>query len=120
MTFERFEEHGRIGVLYSRGYGAGWSTWAGEDIAQQVAMDREVIEKWLSLARKPDDEDVLTTDSRKEFEEFLTEKFGDHFYPGGIAGLTLEMIPKGTEFRITEYDGYEQIEKKLDTNWWMA
>ena len=39
---------------------------------------------------------------------------------GDCAKLRIEDIPKGTLYRITEYDGYESIETKEDLDWRVA
>jgi hypothetical protein len=39
---------------------------------------------------------------------------------GDCANLEVEDIPKGTLYRITEYDGYESIETKEDLDWKVA
>ena len=49
----------------------------------------------------------------------VVEKLGDKAN-GECAKLYIEDIPKGTLYRITEYDGYELIETKYDTDWNVA
>ena len=39
---------------------------------------------------------------------------------GPCAKLCIEDLPKGTLYRITEYDGYESIETKYDMDWNVA
>jgi hypothetical protein len=39
---------------------------------------------------------------------------------GEFAKLKIEDLPKGTLYRITEYDGYESIETKEDLDWKVA
>lgn len=39
---------------------------------------------------------------------------------GSCAKLCIEDLPKGTLYRITEYDGYESIETKYDMDWSIA
>lgn len=39
---------------------------------------------------------------------------------GSCAKLYIEDLPKGTLYRITEYDGYESIETKYDMDWSIA
>lgn len=49
----------------------------------------------------------------------VVEKLGDKA-SGSCAKLRVEDIPKGTLYRIDEYDGYESIETKDDIEWKVA
>jgi hypothetical protein len=49
----------------------------------------------------------------------VVEKLGDKAN-GECAKLLIEDLPKGTLYRITEYDGYESIETKYDMDWNVA
>lgn len=49
----------------------------------------------------------------------VVEKLGDKAN-GSCAKLRIEDLPKGTLYRITEYDGYESIETKDDLDWSVA
>lgn len=90
-------------VLISPGYGAGWSTWEGADLATDVrlidAFDRGISKEGMHR---------LCADLG----------YGD-VYMGGFEQLRIVEIPKGTIFRITEYDGYESIET-LDSLEWLC
>ena len=33
MVEKYYNENGELGVLYSPGFGAGWSTWSNEELA---------------------------------------------------------------------------------------
>lgn len=39
---------------------------------------------------------------------------------GGFANLAIEEIPVGTAYRITEYDGSEEVEKRDEIYWEIA
>lgn len=39
---------------------------------------------------------------------------------GAFADLRIEDVPKGTVYRITEYDGYESIETRYSDDWKVA
>lgn len=49
----------------------------------------------------------------------VVKKLGDKAN-GSCAKLRIEDLPKGTLYRITEYDGYESIETKDDLDWCVA
>ncbi len=90
----KLEKNGQIAVLYSPGYGAGWSTWA-HDHEEEFLFDPEVAQAIL--------------DGNKELAERLAkEKWPDEYF-GGLDDLRVEWVPKGTRFYIHEYDGNESV-----------
>jgi hypothetical protein len=96
---------GKVAVLYSPGFGAGWSTWASEH-AKDITFDPVIVgyvenEKW------------------PELETYVTMRYPE-LYTGGMHSLTIAWIKEGTLFRISEYDGSESIECKDDGSWYVA
>lgn len=89
---EKVERDGKVAVLVSPGFGAGWSTWADHGEAALFAPD---VVAWVE-AGKPPDQDV----------EQLFAKYG---YLGGLRDVEIEWVPKGSRFRIDEYDGSETL-----------
>lgn len=88
-------KNGRVAVLVSRGFGAGWSSW-GSEHAEAMLFSPEIARLVLD---KADQKDIL-------------EKAEDLFpgaYLGGVDGLEVEWVPIGTRFEISEYDGAEGI-----------
>lgn len=97
---EKYERDGSIAVLISRGFGAGWSTW-NTDFANQLAMDKRVVEYVLSDQNRERSED--------EVQEFLESIGFPHVYCGGYEDIEIVMVKKGTYFEISEYDGSESL-----------
>lgn len=93
MSFTKYERDGKVAVLYSPGYGAGWSTWEDE-YANELAFDSEIVEAVLN-----EDYELAASIAEK--------KYGA--YTEGASNLEIEWIPKGTAFLIEEYDGRESI-----------
>lgn len=93
---------GKVAVIYSPGFGAGWSTWNHEypdcdtnaELAQCIldGGDREAVAK-------------------KHYPEA---------YFGGLGQAKVEWLPEGTNYRIDEYDGSESIEVAHDVKWKVA
>lgn len=107
MTEKYYNEKGEVGVLYSPGFGAGWSTWnSGE--AEELIFDKTLVE--MILEKKP----------QEEIEKYVEEKWGDDIYTGGLEGVCVKFLPKGTAFVIEEYDGSESIATRDSTNWHIA
>lgn len=107
---ERFyNAEGKLGVLVSRGYGAGWSTWNTYGI--DLAIDKRIIKTYMeykAFGRK------ANLDSLCEWFDSIGYK---DIYMGGWEDLDIVWIDKGTTFRIDEYDGAETIEKLDDQDW---
>lgn len=89
--------NGKVAVLYSPGYGAGWFSWNSN--VKQCLFSPEIV-------------NLLKANKRSDITDELCQKlFGvEYFYSGGASDLRIQWINKGTAFRITEYDGYESIE----------
>jgi hypothetical protein len=95
---------GKVAVLYSPGYGAGWSTWNQE--CPELLFDPGIVS-------------LLEEERFDELHTYLAIKY-PKLYDGGLEDLTIEWIPQGTLFRINEYDGNETIELKEDQSWLVA
>ena len=63
-----------------------------------------------------EDEDFRTD---KRLIDYI-EKFGSNAASGPCSNLVVEEIPKGTLYRITEYDGLENIEIQNNIDWKVA
>ena len=96
---------GKVAVLYSPRHGAGWSTWS-TDHAVDLAFDRDLV--LLVLA-----------DKRIDAAELAKSKYPGS-YTGGARDLQVEWLPKGTQFEIQEYDGYESVRIFSPTDGYIA
>ena len=95
---------GKVAVLYSPGFGAGWSTWnqeLPELVFNPVIVDFVEKEQWDELA------------------VYVSLKYPD-IYDGGMRDLEIAWLDVGSEFRIHEYDGSESIEVKEELMWLVA
>ena len=97
---EKVVKDGKVGVLVSPGFGAGFATWGApiEAIFNPTLIGLVENEKW------------------QEAIDFVEETW-DSIYTGGVEDLVVAWIPEGTKFQITEYDGSESIELLEDVNW---
>jgi hypothetical protein len=94
-------DNGKVAVLYSPGFGAGWSTWNQE--VPEILFDPAIV-------------DFVEKDQWDELATYVTLKYPG-IYDGGIRDLAVAWLPVGTEFRIHEYDGSESIEIKEELAW---
>jgi hypothetical protein len=100
---------GKVAVLYSPDFGAGWSTWITEHPA--ILYDPAVV-KWVEDG-KPSGE------ARTHLEATLKEKY-PHCYLGGMRDLQIQWVPVGTRFYVDEYDGSETVVLEQDVEWMVA
>jgi hypothetical protein len=101
---------GKVAVLVSSGFGAGWSTWSyvgEEDYRNFMLFDPTLVTM------------VERGDSVEEIESYVTA-IHPHTYCGGASDLTIQWLPVGTAFRIHEYDGAESVEIRDDIEWNVA
>jgi hypothetical protein len=99
---ERYIRDGKVAVLVSPGFGAGWSTWNPSH--PECMFDRAVV-KWVKSGKKGP-------------VPKLTELHGwKYFYDGGASDLIIYWLPVGTRFRIDEYDGSESLVLESEEQW---
>ena len=96
---------GMVGVLVSGGYGAGFSTWASE----YPGIEFEPIVVSMLVDEK----------SEEEIQKYLEEEYPEGYW-GGVEGLEVVWLKPGTEFKITEEAGAEDIEYKENDYWKVA
>lgn len=94
---EKVVRDGKVAVVISGGFGAGWGSW--NDDVQDVLMFHPKI-----VGMVEEDKQMEIT------EEWLKEELGlEGVYTGGRDGLYIKWLPEGTKFRLDEYDGAESI-----------
>jgi hypothetical protein len=101
---EKVVRDGKVAVLYSPDYGAGWYTWNKE--YPEMLFDPTVV-----MFVEDGDLDKV--------EAYATLKWPEA-YIGGLRDLKVEWIPEGTAFKINEYDGNESIEIRDGNQWIVA
>jgi hypothetical protein len=101
---EKVIKDGRVAVLYSPDYGAGWYTWNTEH--KDMLFDPTVVM-------------FVESGDLDKVEAYATLKWPEA-YIGGLRDLRVEWIPEGTAFKINEYDGNESIEIRDGNQWIVA
>lgn len=94
---------GKVAVLYSPGFGAGWSTWNTEYM-ELLLFDSRIVE---------------AVEKKQEItEEFMLKMLEMvDLCLLGADKLTIEWLPVGTRFYVDEYDGSETIITESDFQW---
>ena len=113
---EKMIVDGRVAILISPGYGAGWSTWDNPELA----WDKRVVEYFL--AHKDDKEfmhdvECEGTPAYINTRNFLKRCGYENVYLGGYPDIRVEWLPIGTKYVIREYDGSEYIQTEHEINW---
>jgi len=110
--FKYVTSNDRTLVLFSPGFGSGWSTWNGPGY-EQLIFDTRIID-YITNEKTKDRLANLSKDMSQddvEIKQLMETVFGKNsIYLGGFLQLTIATIPIGTMFRIREYDGSESIE----------
>jgi hypothetical protein len=101
MVMNKLTDNGKVAVLYSPGFGAGWSTWNQE--VPEIIFDPAIVK-------------FVENDQMAELTTYVTLKYPG-LYTGGMDTLAVAWVPEGTLFKINEYDGSESIELKENDNW---
>jgi hypothetical protein len=100
----KLSEDGKVAVLYSPGFGAGWYTWNYD--TPEILFDPAIVK-------------LVENKKWAELDTYVTLKYPE-IYKGGMTDLEVEWIPEGTLFKVNEYDGSESIELKENDHWMVA
>jgi hypothetical protein len=95
---------GKVAVLYSPGFGAGWSTW--NSLSTDLMFDPVIVDFVLNKSENWI-EGVLA---------YCSIAYPDA-YTGGVEGLKVEWVASGSQFLIEEYDGSETVAINGEMNW---
>lgn len=87
---------GKVAVLISSGFGAGWYTWNSE--YKELLFSPKLVE-------------MVEANRQNEItEDWVKQELGiSDIYCGGASDLTIMWLKEGTAFIVEEYDGSESI-----------
>jgi hypothetical protein len=100
---EKVIRDGKVAVLVSYGYGAGFHSWGAP---VEAIFDPTLVD----LVENKKIQDAIT---------YVENTYPDT-YSGGVEDLGIEWIPEGAKFIINEYDGRESLQLMDDTDWLTA
>lgn len=86
--FEKLERDGKVAVLISPGFGAGWSTWNTE--YPGLLFDKEIVEPLLA--------------ENKARARAVAEAKYPKAYKGGFDDLEVQWVLKGSRIKVHGYD----------------
>lgn len=87
---------GKVAVLISPNFGAGWFSW--NDYDERLLFSPKIV-KMVQEGR-----------TYQINESWIAENLGiEDVYCGGLRDIEINWIPIGTKFRVIEYDGNEEL-----------
>lgn len=101
---QRVIREGKVAVVYSPNFGAGWYTWNTEH--PELLFDPMIVE-------------CVEQEDKEKLATYVAMRYPD-IYAGGMRDLQVVWLPVGTLFRVHEYDGSESIEIKEELDWIIA
>jgi len=123
---EKVIKDGKVGVLVSPGFGAGFSSWGAPIEAIFNPTLIELVEEKHNMEFVPNEKGGITQlrvwDDPK-YKELIqkmidfVEKTWEDVYSGGVPDLQVVWITEGSKFIIEEYDGSESLQLMDETNW---
>ena len=122
-------------ILYSPGYGAGWTTWMYNKEMKKFALEYAPLIEAIESANANDDEEELKALLRvpeygvgepdfskchsivKEFVKECDSRFGQVPFLRGLGNLEVAVV--NGRVRIEEYDGSESVIEEGEDEGWM-
>lgn len=98
----------KVAILYSPGYGTGWST--ANRNTHSLLYDPETV-VWVESGKRN-----VCAYMRRMKDRFPFAVISEN----AIKNLEVAWLPVGTEFRIEEYDGHETIVRRDQVQWEVA
>jgi hypothetical protein len=119
--FKLITSNGEVAILYSPGYGSGWSTDVGDrEIKKQFIFDSNIVRHVTSKEFKHN----FTEEKYVKFMKTIFPSYESEFisFPNfdSFLQLMVTFVPVHTQFRINEYDGSESVEIFDPTNYFLA
>lgn len=105
----KFIKDGKVAVLISPGFGAGFSTWDYGGDYPEIIFDPLIVE--ILLGNKKNKTESICDYIEKNYPGFCTL---------GVEDLVVEWIDVGAKFRIDEYDGCESLIIENENSWIVA
>ena len=108
LEFDKMEKvirDGKVAILYSPRYGAGWYSWHN---IEELLNDPKIVDM---VERSDDYENIV---------KYCHELHGEKAYFDGADHLQIFWLDQGTEFYIDEYDGAEMVVTESNIKWLSA
>lgn len=108
-------------LLYSPGFGAGWTTWCGDDDVRRFMVSYQPIIDALERGEGTHGNSGLTEDhpAVQQFIHDVEQKFGAGKVPylGGLRDITVLTVADDELVHFEEYDGNESVRYRDSGEW---
>ena len=104
MSMRKLSENGKVAVLYSPDFGAGWSTWNPNH--PEILFDPAIVK-------------LVEKEQYDELATYVELKYPG-IYTGGLSSLKVSWVEEGKKFQIIEHDGSESVQTEDDIDWMIA
>jgi len=101
---EKVVRDGKVAVIFSPEFGAGWYTWNTE--YPEIIFDPNIVH-------------FIENKEIDKLEAYVDLKYPE-LYLSGFEDLAIMWLDEGTEFKIEEYDGNETIVLRKKVKWLIA
>lgn len=101
---EKYIKDGKVAVLISTNFGAGWFTWNRD--YPEILFDAEIVTEVLNGY----------FGNVERIKQIVERKY-PQIYTGAIEELNVEWVDAGEKFIVEEYDGSESIRLLKSTAW---
>jgi hypothetical protein len=98
-TWHKKIVNGHVGIVYSPGYGGGWSTWVTPSWARALALDSRIVTAVMHNMER--------AELRKKLEEWGYGRYKN--LVSSDAKLRVGWVPQGNYVVVESYDGNERI-----------
>ena len=107
-THDKVIKDGKVAVLYSPSYGAGWYSWNPD--YPEILFNPDIVNLVLEAGKLGRNE-IRGKDFLDKVEVIIKElcEYGD-CYTGGAENLEVYWVPEGYQFEITVHHGYETVD----------
>ena len=113
---EKVIQDGKVAVLVTPEYGAGWYSWHR---IEALLYDPQVVELVQDLGNIDDNIEYMGVVNR--INDYCEQTYGDDYKYSGCFGavgnLEIVWVDEGQEFRVVEFDGSEHLEFPQNVRW---
>jgi hypothetical protein len=96
MVEKYYSKYGQVAVIYSPGYGLGWST-EHDDAREFLAFDKQLAQ-------------LVEAEKYNEAEEYVRVILDGRYLGSAVKKLEIQWVNLGDRFLINNYDGSESVE----------
>ena len=107
-------------VLYSPGFGAGWTTWHhGTTEEKRFMLEHAGLIEAVERGEETGEGSTALRQFVQDFEAAFPDSRAGVPYLGGADSLVVHVAADGQRVRVEEYDGSESVVNEGDDEGWL-